>query len=212
MLDLSHVQRKHIVLQRNTVTKNRTAKLLLLSVAVLTLAYARESKIPFATKGVIAVKDDQLLSGDSNRTYLDITEVSIRRNSNRTNVKVTVAEAFPNQEFLFGTGFRFDICIFEQTSSPDHESEPESKLSIRFDSKGWRYHLFKGDFEQTDAYELRFEASSNTFTINFPSQLMLGAELLTVEATTSDFPKWKPVTTHSPISIQMRQNLNSETH
>jgi len=189
-----------------------TATILLLLIAPLLVTAAEENQTKHTSNILQTVHDDQMLSGDSNRTYLDITEVSILRNPNRTNVKVTVADAFPNQEFLFGTGFRFDICIFEQTPSPDHKLEPESKLSIRFDSKGWRYHLFKGDFEQTDAYELRFEASSNTFTINFPSQLMLGAELLTVEATTSDFPKWKPVTTHSPISIQMRQNLSSESH
>jgi len=192
--------------------KMLTATILLLLIAPLLVTAAEENQTKHTSNILQTVHDDQMLSGDSNRTYLDITEVSIRRNPNRTNVKVTVSDAFPNQEFLFGTGFRFDICIFEQPPSPDRKSEPESTLSIRFDSKGWRYHLFKGDFEQTDAYELRFEASSNTFTINFPSQLMLGAELLTVEATTSDFPKWKPVTTHSPISIQMRQNLSSESH
>lgn len=158
---------------------------------------------PFSTSPSVLDPAGNLM-GDASRSYLDLTELRLVSEASGRRLELYLAGPFPRADFMLGMGFRFDIAFLETRKSNVNGAPSPHLLQVRMGQDHWTWSLSsKLQLASQLESEIRIEANTRTLQIFLPEALFTGMELLKVSATTEEFPKWTPLTTHPSVTLPL---------
>jgi hypothetical protein len=152
---------------------------------------------------VVRIEDPEgNLEGDANRTFLDLITVEAEVTTEDIVLTLHLAGEFPDPRSLPGMGMLWKFLPHCEEEAIDHEDR--SSVAVRLDVAGWRADW---NPKAIDAGMLLQHPLSlgveyrNRFTLTIPRVAWPEVRCLTILASTAEFPKWKPVTRHPPITL-----------
>ncbi len=146
------------------------------------------------------------LLGASNRRYLDIREVNLTTHGEKLIVTLIVDANFPKPELMLGTGFRFEINFNSPPSLDENTPQLRDQLRLALSSRGWQYGLFHDETTTTPIdTDLILETGQRTLSATIPATVLEGISEVVITATTENYPKWTPVTTHPAILLKVAE-------
>lgn len=187
----------------STVAQLCRSTLLLLPVLLLSASLRAENSESSST--VIRTTDPAgNLSGDAKRTFLDLVQIELKPHFRGRTLILTLAGPLPDPASLLGTGLRF-IIEFWDTPCDSHATPALHHLDLWLTPSHWDWNLKSAESDMVDLVNaVSLESDSQIIRLHLPEALFTDISCLSVSATTEDYPKWLPVTTHPAVHLRLQ--------
>lgn len=187
----------------STVAQVRRLALLMLPVLLFSSSLPAENNESLST--VIRTTDPAgNLSGDATRTFLDLVQIELKPHFRGRTLILFLAGPLPDPASLLGTGLRFTI-EFRDIPCDNLTTSARHHLDLRLTPSHWDWNLKSAVSDVADQINaVSLESDSQIIRLHLPEALFTRISCLSVSATTEDYPKWLPITTHPPVHLKLQ--------
>lgn len=163
--------------------------------------------------GPVVVQDPQgNLHGDSERTWIDLTSITLSISSGTAILDVEVASPFPAASQM--PGLSADLILHLLTDSREDPLDPsllQQLIRFNYSNEGWTpVSILDKDPSSVSLIPIRITSHGNTVSFQFPAGLIEEYSHWAVSTSTACAPKWRPLTHNPPTPVASLPEINDD--